>query len=111
TYNITVPASIANLQNVASSVTQTIRMEIFPVPSFLSPQTGTLTDTAIYITVIQWPLPLQILYELPVFNWLSGLPLQGTSAQAHTSLLGEVQWQGRAYPDALITAIAYNDQQ
>ncbi|MGH2496243.1 MAG: vWA domain-containing protein, partial [Ktedonobacteraceae bacterium] len=82
TYNITLQASTVTLQNVASSVTQTVRMEIFPVPSFLSPQTGTLTDTAIQTTVIQWPWPLEKLYSWSGLNWLSGWPLQGTPAEA-----------------------------
>jgi archaellin len=111
TYNITLQASTVTLQNVASSVTQTVRMEIFPVPSFLSPQTGTLTDTAIQTTVIQWPWPLEKLYSWSALNWLSGWPLQGTPPEARTNLPGEVQWQEHAYAGAQISAMAYNDQQ
>jgi archaellin len=111
TYNITLQASTVTLQNVASSVTQTVRMEIFPVPSFLSPQTGTLTDTAIQTTVIQWPGPLEKLYSWSGLNWLSGWPLQGTPAEARTNLPGAVQWQEHSYAGAQISAIAYNDQQ
>lgn len=113
TYNITLQASTVTIQNVASSVTQAVRIELFPDPLFLSPPTGTPTDTAIQTTVLQWPAPIEFLYKLPVLSssLLSGWALQGTQPDPRTNLSGEVQWNGQAYEGAQITAIAYNDQQ
>lgn len=109
-YAITLTASTGSLQNVVSSDQESVRLEIFPVPSFLSPQTSQPTDTTVNATAVQWPWPLSVFYSLPFIDRLSGWPLQNLPAQTSVILNGLVQWQGHAYPNASIKATAYNSQ-
>ena len=104
TYDILICASTGTLQNVVASGTFPVRLEIFPIPSFLSPQTSKLTDTPISSTIVQWPLPVQWFYSLPLVDHLSGAALQNLPAQPYANLPGAVQWDGHLYPGAKITA-------
>jgi hypothetical protein len=65
------------------------------------------TDATVSTTVVQWPLPFQLLYNLPVLNALSGWPLQNYPAMPSTNLSGVVQWQEQLYQNAQITAQAF----
>ena len=106
-YNINLGASTVSETNVVSSGAKSIRLELFPVPLFISTQTNMPTDATISTTALQWPLPFQFLYNLPVLNALSGWPLQGHPALPYTNLSGVVQWQGQLYQNAQITAQAF----
>jgi hypothetical protein len=105
-YDIDLGVSTVSEASMVSSGTRSIRLEIFPVPLFISTQTNSPTDAAISTTVIQWPLPFQLMYNLPVLNALSGWPLQNYPALPSTNLSGVVQWQGQLYQNAQITAQA-----
>lgn len=114
TYSILVCASTGSLQNVVASVSFAVPLEVFPIPSLYSAQTKQYTDTSdapLNTTVVQWPLPLQLFYSIPVLNRLSGWPLQGFPAQPDAVLPGEVQWNGQPYKGASIraTAVAVRD--
>lgn len=108
-YDIQLAASTVSLTNLVSSSTRSIRLELFPIPELLSPQTQLPTDQLVQTSVLQWPGLLRGIYSLPVFSALSGWPLQGKSAQPITAIPGVVQWQGKAYndPATRIQAQAY----
>jgi archaellin len=108
-YSVQLNASTISVENVASSRTSTIRLEIFPTPFFfLKGQQP--TDSQVNTTVVQWLWPLPQLYSLQVISNFSSWPLQGLPPDAHTILKGEVQVRGQIYSGAQITAIAYNSQ-
>ncbi|HJT55995.1 MAG TPA: vWA domain-containing protein, partial [Ktedonobacteraceae bacterium] len=104
TYDVLICASTGTLQNVVASKSFPVRLEIFPIPKFVSPQTNQLTDTQISTTVVQWPLPLQLLYSIPLIDRLSSWPLQGHPAQPYANLSGQVEWNGQLYRGANIKA-------
>ncbi len=108
-YSVQLSASTISVQNVVSGVTENIRLEIFPTPYLRLGQQ--YVDTQVNATVLQWWWPLQHLYMLPVFDLVSGWPLQGWPADPHTNIAGEVQVNGTLYAGAHIKATAYNSQQ
>jgi von Willebrand factor type A domain len=108
-YDIKLGVSTVSTANVLASSTKSIRLELFPVPLLISPKTNAPTDSTINTTVLQWPLPIQFLYSLPVLSSLSGWPLQGHSALPYTNVPGVVQWQGHTYPGAQISAQVFQE--
>lgn len=111
TYIITVGASTVSLTSIAATGTDWVRLSIFPTPSFLSPQTNQpVNNTAVATTVIQWALPLQWIYSLPIASGLSGWPLQNHPAQPLANLPGEVHVSERLYAGATVTADACSGQ-
>lgn len=103
-YNVLVCASTGTLQNVVASQTIPVRLEVFPIPSFLSSKTNQPTTDTINKSVVQWWEPLPTIYSLPAVSLLSGWPLLGYPAQPYILLPGEVQWNGQPYLGASITA-------
>lgn len=87
-----------------STAERIIRLELFPLPFFISPKTNQPTDTAVDTTVIQWLWPIQIFYSLPVIDRLSPWALQNHPAQPYAVLPVEVQSKGQPYPGATVTA-------
>jgi len=105
-YEVLVCASTGTLQNVVASQSMSVRLEIFPIPSFLSPQTHQPTDATINKSIVQWWEPLPSIYSFPGANLLSSWPLQGYPSQSYTLISGEVQWSRQPYQGASITATA-----
>jgi hypothetical protein len=96
-----------SISTLISSSTQSVRLELFPVPLLISAQTNTPTDTPVNATALLWPQPIQFLYSLPILSGLSGWALQGHSAIAYSTIQGQVQWQGKIYPGAQISSQAF----
>ena len=112
TYDILLCASTGSAQNVFASLNKPIRLELFPAPFLISPATNQPTDQPIATTVTRWPSLLSWSYSLPWTSWLSGWALQGTPAQAQTSVQVEMQWKGQAYPNATVQSpatVSYTD--
>ncbi len=106
-YDITVSVSQVSSTPISSDQ-RTIRLERFPVPLFLSPQTGRPTDGTVSTAVTRWDPVLQFIYSLPIgfFRWLSQWPLGNLPAQPATDLSGWVQLDGQLYRNATVTATA-----
>lgn len=111
-YTITVSISQVTDTPIASA-DRSIRFQIFPQPSFLSPTTGLPTNDAVDGTAVRWDPLLQILYGIPVgiVQWLNQGPLQGLPAQPKAVLTGVIQKQGQPYDlqSATINASAQLD--
>jgi len=105
-YDIQIDATGASATDVVSSQTKSVRLELFPQPFFLSPQTKQPTDTAVDAIAVQWPWPLQLLYSLPVIDHFSAWPLQNFPAQPYTNIPGELQVRGKPYVGASVIAVA-----
>jgi len=107
TYEITVSVNqVANIPLASASLT--IRLQLFPQPFFLSPQTNQPTELAVNYTVVQWDPILQDIYSLPVslVQWFSQLPLQHHPSQPYAIIAGQIEVQGKPYNNATITAMA-----
>jgi hypothetical protein len=87
-----------------STAERIIRLELFPLPFFVSSKTNQPTDTPVDTTVIQWLWPIQIFYSIPLIDRFSPWALQNHPAQPYAILPGEVQSKGQPYPGATVTA-------
>ncbi|HEY1351778.1 MAG TPA: hypothetical protein VGF67_19325 [Ktedonobacteraceae bacterium] len=106
-YEITISAS--QVSNVAiSNASRSVRLERFPLPFLVSPQTNQVTNTTTSVVATRWDPALQFLYGLPggLFQWLSQKPLGGLPATPSAVIKGVVVLNGKAYPEASVTATA-----
>ncbi|MFL5701102.1 MAG: hypothetical protein ACJ797_28855 [Ktedonobacteraceae bacterium] len=102
-YDIQINASTISLDNVLTSQNQTVSLEKFPVPFFLSPH-GTKADA----TVIVWDSFLQWLYLNVgwLFHWIQPWSLQNLSLEPYAVIAGQIELNGQAYSGASVSAVA-----
>ncbi len=108
-YDIQINASTVSLAAIIASTKVTVPVQLFPEPFFLSPLNGQPTKDAVDTTVIQWPVPFQLLYSIPGIDHLSGWPLQNYPARPNANVLGQVELQGKSYSSANVTGSAVLD--
>jgi len=107
-YEIVINASTVSLQAAVSSQNRSVRIELFPVPLFISPQTQQPTPSTVESSVIQWDPVLRVVYGLPFWpmTQLSQWALNNTPAQPSADVAGEVQLQQQLYSAATVSAVA-----
>lgn len=106
TYTVQIDASGASGAAVVASATQTLRVQLFPEPLFVTQ--GTPTRDPVFTSVTQWPFYIQWIYGLPVgfIQWLSQWPLDGKPATTSALLNGRVYVGGTPYTNATVTGNA-----
>lgn len=107
-YEIVIKASEFSLDNIIASQSQTVTVEVFPVPSFISPLTRQTTDKAVESTVTQWDSILHWFYtqQMGWIQWLRPFALQNLPAEAYADFPGQVELEGKLYSNAKVSAIA-----
>jgi hypothetical protein len=105
-YEILVQASLVSMDAVVARQDRIARIEAFPAPFFISPQTHQPTDATVTSEVVQWDPLLRVLYDLPLINRLGSWPLNGQLAQPSANIAGQVILHQQAYNDAKVSAVA-----
>ena len=101
-YQITVSAHAAS-EDVLTAET-VIRLDLFP-SALLIGRNGPTTQM-VNASATQWDEPLELLYSLPIVNFLSGWPLGGLAAQPSAVVKGQIELGGRPYSEAEVTGKA-----
>src|SRR6266487_1065303 len=108
-YEIKINASTVSGAIPISSQTRSVRIENFPTPLLLSPQTQQPVESgAISANAVQWHPIIQAIYGLPVgfVEWLSHWPLQNLPARQIVRLEGTIILDQQPYSNAQVTAEA-----
>lgn len=105
-YEILLQASTVSLDAVVASQDRIVRIQAFPVPFFLSPQTRQPTSDPVDAQVIQWDPLLRFLYSVPLLDHLSAWPLATLPAQPYANLVGQVMLHQQIYTTATVNAVA-----
>jgi hypothetical protein len=109
TYNIHLIAFTGSEDAVIASQDQSIRIQRFPLPYFLSPQTGQPTDVVVDSTITQWDAGLQFIYGFDFMQRLSQWPLDNLAARPEASIAGQIELQGQPYTNATVTGEALRE--
>jgi len=102
-YQLQVKAFTTSADNIIDSLTTSVRMERFPTPELLTPDTKHPTRNTINTEAVAWDPILHLLYSLPLVSRLDSWPLQGHPA-GKAEALGEVTLLGQIYTGASLSA-------
>jgi hypothetical protein len=107
-YEILLQASTVSLAAVVVSQDRFVRIERFPLPLFISPQTHQPTEGSVNTTVVQWDPVLRTFYGLPFWPipQIGQWPLSNLPAQPDADVAGQVELQQQPYSAATVTAEA-----
>lgn len=105
-YDIQVSAATVSLAHPIATQLFSVRIEHFPEPSFLSPQTQLATNDIVAGTAVRWDPILQLLYgtNFAPIEWLSHWPLQGLPGGQKAVLPGQVVLNQQPYGNAQVLA-------
>lgn len=98
-YLLTVSVSQATITTITSD-SRSLRLELFPLPCIGA------CGTAPHPAAVQWDPITQVVYSLPVLDWLSQWPLAGLPAHTVARLDGHLYLKGAVYPDANIASVS-----
>ncbi len=102
-----ISVTVREVSDTVASADHAVRIERFPVPSFLT-AAGTPTTNTVPASEIRWDPVLNAVYSVPVgfVNWLSNFALQGHPAGSRASAAGRVYLDGQPYTSATVTGHA-----